>query len=288
MIKKEIEIFKLRKDLIRLDREGELNLTFAAGEAGDCPLGGEERERHARIRKERGKKFFIDLLFVLTHKSYPIHLAEQLWTDIVHHKNTLTVSLGRNPGIAVAAHDYLLNLVGQQEHFCLIEETKMVKLTTIAIKDGLSGLYDHATFQSRLIAEIVRCKRYSKNVSLIMLDIDHFKRYNDTWGHQYGDKVISNIAQLLVGECRNIDIPCRYGGEEFAVILPETSGEDAFKFAERLRLHIEARLQEEAITVSLGVASFPKDADTKQNLISAADKALFQAKKAGRNQTKSA
>ncbi len=284
----EKEYLKLRKDLLRLDAEEELNLAFVAAEAGDCKLDGKEKKRHARIRKERGKNFFVDLLFILSHKSYPIQYAEHLWNDVFQHKKKLTEILGRNPGICVAAHDFFLNILGELEYPTLIEEATMAKVTTIAIKDGLSGLYDHATFQSKLIEEISRCKRYAKNVSLIMLDIDHFKRYNDTYGHQYGDKIISRIAQLLVNDCRNIDIPCRYGGEEFAVILPETSGEDAFMFAERLRLHIEKKLQKEKITVSLGVASFPEDAATKQNLITASDKALFRAKEAGRNKTRSA
>lgn len=288
MRSKERDDFKLRKDLIRLNSEGELNLTFVAGEAGDRDLDCSEKKQHAQIKKERGRKFFVDLLFILSHKSYPPQYAENLWNDIVHHKDMLTETLGRNPGICVAAHDFFLNILGQLEYLTLIEETTLAKVTTIAIKDGLSGLYDHPTFQSKLTEELIRSKRYSKNVSLIMLDIDHFKRFNDTHGHQYGDKIISSIAQILIHDCRNIDIPCRYGGEEFAVILPETSGKDAFKFAERLRRHVETALQTAEITVSLGVASFPEDADTKQNLIMASDKALFRAKEAGRNRTRAA
>ncbi|MCF8056195.1 MAG: GGDEF domain-containing protein [Desulfocapsa sp.] len=288
MANNEKNTLELRQDLIRFHSEADLNLTFVAGEAGDHDLNNEERRKHNNIRKQRGEKFFVDLLFILTHKTYSTEYAERLWKNIVQHKDVLTGILGRNPGICVAAHDFLLNILGDLKHLVIIEESKIAEVTTIAIKDGLSGLYDHATFQTKLIAEIVRCKRYSTNVSLIMLDIDHFKQYNDKYGHQRGDQMICKIARLLADDCRDIDIPCRYGGEEFAVILPETSGKDAFKFAERLRQHIETKLQKEKITVSLGVASFPEDAGTKQALISASDKALFHAKAAGRNKTMSA
>lgn len=288
MANKEKDNIKLREDLIRLDSEEDLNLNFVAAEAGDYELDSEERKKHASIRKNRGKGFYVDLLFILTHKSYPCKHAERLWHNIVHHKNVLTQLLGRNPGIAVAAHDFIVNILGELESLTIIEESKMAEVTTIAIKDGLSCLYNHVTFQTKLIAEIERCKRYSTNVSLIMLDIDHFKRFNDTYGHQYGDKVIRKIGQLLVDDCRDIDIPCRYGGEEFAIILPETSGEDAFKFSERLRKDIQTKMEKEQITVSLGVAAFPADADTKQDLISASDKALFRAKESGRNKSVSA
>jgi len=157
-----------------------------------------------------------------------------------------------------------------------------------AITDGLTQLFIHRYFQRRLDQEMRRAGRYGSPLTLTMLDIDHFKSFNDKYGHQVGDRVLKVVAELLANNVRNVDIVARYGGEEFAVISPEKTSEDFCIAAERLRKAIEEhpfevdgeRVQ---ITISLGIATFPEDAEEKHELIEKADMALYQAKETGRN-----
>ena len=165
------------------------------------------------------------------------------------------------------------------------------QLFELAITDGLTGLFVHRYFQIRLEAELVRAARAEEPVALIMFDIDHFKSFNDTYGHQIGDEVIRLVSRLIRRNVRvGIDIPARYGGEEFALIMPNTDLDGAFILAERLRNEIaEARVPHEGnelqVTISLGCAMFPEHADAKDALIRQADSALYASKEGGRNCT---
>jgi diguanylate cyclase (GGDEF)-like protein len=162
----------------------------------------------------------------------------------------------------------------------------------LAGRDGLTGLYNHNKFYSLLKDEIVRTQRYNHLVSLLMLDIDHFKRVNDTHGHQAGDAILKGLSDLLLEQARTIDRVCRYGGEEITVILPETDGPVAMNIAERLRGAVVRKLFEigggktTGITVSIGVATCPQQAISAEELVKAADIALYAAKQGGRNQTR--
>jgi diguanylate cyclase (GGDEF)-like protein len=159
-----------------------------------------------------------------------------------------------------------------------------------AQRDSLTRLYNHGHFQEVLRSEIDRAQRYGNPLSLIMLDIDHFKRFNDTWGHQTGDKVLKQTALLLSALVRVSDLPARYGGEEFALLLPHTPYEAALELAERLRVGVERKVnvtgpkgEKVNVTSSFGVATFPRHADSAAGLIAIADEALYSAKEAGRN-----
>jgi len=168
----------------------------------------------------------------------------------------------------------------------LIENSKLYKLATV---DGMTGLYVHRYFQVRLKEEFIRSVRYDNNISVIMTDIDHFKKFNDTYGHQCGDMVLTHVAKIVRDTIRNIDIAARYGGEEFAVILPETENDGAFKLAERIRKNVEESYCQTPkgalkVTISLGVASNPDcHAPTQASLIACADSALYKSKEGGRN-----
>jgi diguanylate cyclase (GGDEF)-like protein len=157
-----------------------------------------------------------------------------------------------------------------------------------AIHDGLTGLYAHTFFQNYLEQEIKKAKRYETPLSLLMLDIDHFKRFNDTYGHPVGDTVLVNIAHLLKQAIRGADIAARYGGEEFTLTLPETDAKGAYLLAERLRKKVEAfdflkgKKKRVKITVSIGVAGYRKGM-RREVLIGQADQALYHAKREGRN-----
>src|SRR5690606_33746935 len=130
---------------------------------------------------------------------------------------------------------------------------------------SLTRLYNHGHFQETLRAELERASRYNTPLSLILLDIDHFKRFNDTWGHQVGDKVLKQTALLLGALVRVTDVAARYGGEEFALLLPQTDYSAALDLAERLRSGVERKVtvagpggEKIGVTASFGVASFPQ------------------------------
>jgi len=156
---------------------------------------------------------------------------------------------------------------------------------TWAITDGLTRLYNHRHMHECLDREIARGTRFGTSFSVIMIDIDFFKRYNDTYGHLAGDDILANIGKSIQISIRAIDIPCRYGGEEFAIILPETTTEGAYVVAERIREKIEQKSfrGRASVTASLGIASWPTDGVTKEQILASADKALYTAKETGRN-----
>ncbi len=163
------------------------------------------------------------------------------------------------------------------------------KLYELATKDGMTKLYIYRHFYTLLENEIRRCARYKRNMSLIMMDIDNFKRINVTYGHLTGDTILKTLAVTLQETVRKIDIPARYGGEEFVVILPETDKEDAIIIAERIRKNIAKivvkvnETQTLSPTVSMGVAQYTTDAQEAKELINCADTALYHSKHNGKN-----
>ena len=163
-------------------------------------------------------------------------------------------------------------------------------LKELAIRDGLTGLFNHRYFQEAAQNELVRAKRQNGPLSLLFLDVDHFKKFNDAHGHGEGDRVLQKIAGLMKNRLRISDIPSRYGGEEFVVILPETGKEGAKTIAEELRqvvsghYFIGQRFQPVGkVTISIGVATYPEDGEDVAGLVQVADRSLFRAKEGGRN-----
>jgi diguanylate cyclase (GGDEF)-like protein len=172
-----------------------------------------------------------------------------------------------------------------------IDHAKLHRLTKeLARTDGLTGLYNYRHFHERLDEEIQRAHRYQRTLSLIMLDVDNFKHFNDTYGHPVGDVLLKKIAAVIRESIRDVDLASRYGGEEFTVMLPETNTTQALPMAERLRRNIEKRTpgsfgikSREGARVSLGIACFPWDAQNKDELIRRADEAMYTAKAQGKN-----
>jgi two-component system, cell cycle response regulator len=170
----------------------------------------------------------------------------------------------------------------------LLETNKRLEL--LSITDGLTKLHNHRYFQDELARAFEESQRYQRPLSLAMIDIDFFKKFNDTYGHAIGDDVLKQAAELYRHSVRSTDLVARYGGEEFAVMMPETALDDGIAFAEKIRAMIETTpLDTQAgplnVTVSLGVASVPHSRiRSAKELIVAADKALYRAKKNGRNQ----
>lgn len=189
---------------------------------------------------------------------------------------------GDSPARVVVAHEN-------------ITERKMAEEAArdLARMDGLTGLYNRREMERILQEEVARHHRYKGSLSLILVDIDHFKAVNDTHGHAAGDEVLKFVAHMLQSSIRAVDYIARYGGEEIAIILPETSAQDALVLAERLREGIAAhpfvvqRGFDDAtiipVTVSIGLASLPAEITTPSSLFEEADKALYSAKRTGRN-----
>lgn len=179
-----------------------------------------------------------------------------------------------------------------REQLATINETlrkKNLELHEISITDSLTGLYNRKHLMETLDKETSRCQRYKRPLAILMIDIDHFKRYNDTFGHLAGDGALKRMAKIFRDSVRAVDYSARYGGEEFLIILPETSKHEAAKAAERIRRCVEEDSLAEgdkatATTVSIGVAIFPEHGDDIQTLIKNADAALYEAKEGGRNQ----
>jgi diguanylate cyclase (GGDEF)-like protein len=162
---------------------------------------------------------------------------------------------------------------------------RVTRLQQDALFDAVTGLRNHRYFQVRLREELQRTDRNSRPTGLILFDLDNFKTINDRFGHAIGDHVLSEVSRVLEVNARSSDIVCRYGGEELAVILPETSADEAAMVAERLRQAVERRNDRPgpAVTISAGVAAYPDSADSSDTLITVADAALYAAKRAGKN-----
>ncbi len=199
----------------------------------------------------------------------------------------LRQQLEREHAVSVQLEAHRSEMESQQHE--LIEANKKLEefnasLERQAAEDGLTGLQNHIAFQDTLHREISRCQRYGSTVSLVMLDVDHFKYFNDTYGHPGGDEILRQVAKLLVSVIRTCDIPARYGGEEFAVILPETSEAQSRIAAERIRSTIEsASWPLRPVTVSVGVSTLDESVETPALLVAHADRALYCSKHSGRN-----
>jgi diguanylate cyclase (GGDEF)-like protein len=165
-----------------------------------------------------------------------------------------------------------------------IENSKLYERTVIlSNSDSLTGLWHHGYFQYLLSEEVKKASREKYSFTLLMIDIDNFKNFNDTYGHQSGDAILRKISAIFNDVSRRIDTIARYGGEEFTIILPYTRKEEALVLAERLRRSVEENQEIKDITISIGVASFPDDGQDKEILISKADRALYEAKRTGKN-----
>ena len=172
-----------------------------------------------------------------------------------------------------------------------IENSQLYEQTLIkSHSDSLTGLWNHGYFQYRLQEEINSARETRRQLSVVMADLDNFKIYNDTLGHQEGDQILKQVAQILGVSARKLDSVYRYGGEEFAILLLQTNKIEACSIAERIRLTVEKYdfrqkeiLPDKKLTISLGVATFPEDANSKDSLLIYADKALYKAKHQGKN-----
>jgi diguanylate cyclase (GGDEF)-like protein len=206
------------------------------------------------------------------------------------------VSFGINLGVLVCASNTLsafsaqdiqaLESVADILATALQNSIYVEKVRQLASRDGLTGMLNRRAFEERIVEEITRAERYGGTLAILMIDIDHFKAVNDEFGHLLGDEVLKHAAAIFSHQLRKVDLVCRFGGEEFAIILPSTSLESASGVAEKLRraffAHVFSGISR-PITISIGVAAFPEHGTQRDTLVRSADKALYQAKLDGRN-----
>jgi diguanylate cyclase (GGDEF)-like protein len=241
------------------------------------PAAGEWRERDVPLFSHPMRVRDLESLLVL-----PLLVKDQVvGTFTVAAKRAFAFPTDRREMLGVIANQVAISLQNAHMYQALEEQ---------ATTDGLTGLVNHRTFQERFSAMLGRADRHKFPVSLILTDIDHFKKVNDTHGHPIGDEVLRRVAGILGASARKIDIVARYGGEEFAIVLEATDRAGARQLAERIRGDVSKQQFKSAkgtfqVTLSLGVASYPEDAAAKEIIIARADESLYAAKHGGRNQT---
>src|SRR5437899_615259 len=204
---------------------------------------------------------------------------------IAAHQGELSARLGRNVGPSVAALDYLLNISGDLVAPTIVEHEILEVLEHRSVTDPLTGLFNRYHFEATLKREAARCLRHKAPLSLLLMDVDQLKAVNDQWGHQTGDEMLARVAGAIRDSLRGCDIGSRYGGDEFAVILPDTDAPAARLVAERICAKAEAPDASINVTVSGGLAELSPAATSpsEARLIAAADRALYLAKGRGGN-----
>ena len=220
------------------------------------------------------------------------HLACQ---PVVDHKNMTVVFCAEPPALErLSDEDRRVLRAIARELAVGVENARMYALTSrMAVTDELTGLYNYRYLQQRLDEEVERVRRYGEAFSLLMIDADDFKRYNDTNGHIAGDLALKELGHVLKANVREVDVVCRYGGEEFSVVLPQTDAAGAFVAAEKLREAVAAHefadgegVRGVKLTVSLGLATYPTHAESRETLLSLADDALYRAKAGGKDRVR--
>jgi diguanylate cyclase (GGDEF)-like protein len=196
------------------------------------------------------------------------------------------INLGHSQEGVFSKDDLRLLILVASQAGGLIQKTLLLEeIRELAITDDLTGLYNRRHLMLRMQDEVARASRFIQEFSVIFLDVDNFKVYNDAYGHETGDRALADLGGVLKSMARATDILARYGGEEFVLLLPATGREEALVVAERLRLAVEGHLfpRRKRLTVSVGAATYPEDSTDPQELLGLADKALYQAKREGRN-----
>ncbi len=255
-------------------------------------LGG--REMDAEIRKLEEvyhDALYSELIYLLSHLRFPGSQAKSYWDEIVALREHMCVRLESFVDLRVALASYFMQVNRKLKNPKIIELQLFERTRAFAYRDELTGLHNYRFFHESLRREMARYDRSNQPVSLVMVDVDHFKDYNDRSGHEAGNRVLAMVARLLSRSLRSEDTTYRYGGEEFVLLLPESPKIAAQLVAERARAAVEGHVFPHAdsqplgrVTVSMGVATCPGDATQPSALIRCADRALYAAKAEGRNQ----
>ena len=242
-------------------------------------------EKISQYEKKYKNRLYYHILLSLTHKSFNEKESKNLFEAILKHKKSLDEILNRDVGISVATIDYLQNIKKLLHYPTIVEESTSDFLTDSTTKDGLTNLYVRDVLDIFLRKEIDNAKRQNSYVSFMLIDIDDFKKVNDTYGHQKGDEVLEKIGKILNNSSRKMDFAARYGGEELCLVLPNTKSDKAYEIATRIREKIKSFIFDDFfVTVSIGISQSDENINDEIKLIRKADKALYKAKENGKDQ----
>jgi diguanylate cyclase (GGDEF)-like protein len=260
-------------------------LFYLSGKTGG--ITEEEKEKFGQFISESKNFIYSRLFFEYTQIEIDDKSARIFLKNVLKNKQKMEKVLGIELDFRVAFLDYLIRNISKITEASeprIIEDKIFKNLNQLIVKDELTGLFNYRHYESELVKEFARAARHNQAFSLVIMDIDDFKLYNDTFGHLEGNNILKRIAHIILYTVRISDIPCRYGGEEFALILPHTDKEGAFILSEKIRQAIEKESFKTKVTVSGGVAEFPGDTDkTDRTLFNFADKALYHSKEKGKN-----
>jgi len=299
----------LSDELRDLEREG-IDLIDVLGH--DRHLDSPEALRDVVLRLgKRDESLHAELLFHLTQRRFPWTEAEEIWTGIMRHKALLEKDLGRPVTFRVAALEHLESILGILSGVRLMARPEFESLLSYVNVDEVSGVQSRRCFNERLVEEVSRARRYANPLALLLLDLDGFKRVNDTCGHLAGDAVLRKIGALLKDTTRQTDTVSRFGGDEFALLLPETDRASALVTAERIREAVTSidlpgtdaasfaghaaataasRGRDEdagdghrGLTISIGGACYPAHCEEAEELVALADQMCLAAKRAGKD-----
>jgi len=270
----------LDKKQLPMDFSRQLNDLIEASSTA-CFLN---QDQWAALARECGDEIYTEALYRLSRLELTPDEARKTVESILHHQDGLCQALGRNVSMVTAMCDYFMQVNPMLRDPVLVEVNLLRQREENAYRDELTGLYNRRAFNQEIPKEMERFRRFGHPFTLLMLDLDHFKDFNDTHGHSAGDQALRDIAQILSETARLLDSVVRYGGEEFAVILPQTTREEGVSVAERIRSVVQKQRLNFAgqdlppITISIGLACFPTDALDMASLVQRADQALYQAK----------
>jgi diguanylate cyclase (GGDEF)-like protein len=246
---------------------------------------GDMQKALKSLEETYGQDVYSELLYVLAHLRMEPEDARNHWDNVLEARRELQELLGKPVDVRVALVHYFVNVNRTLKNPKVIELRLFQETQASVYRDELTGLFNYRYFREHLPREIERNDRHDNSLSLLMIDIDDFKRYNDTHGHLAGNRALVALAELIEEAIRASDVAVRYGGEEFVVMLPYTSKADSVIVSERIRQRVENHeFSAESLTVSLGIAAYPGDSRNPDDLVQKADSAMYMAKSRGKNQ----
>lgn len=245
-------------------------------------------EKLDALISQEGKEVYSYIFQILTNLDLPPEEAATHWNQVIAHSKELSATMGRKVNLRTAVCDYFCSINKSLHNPKIIEIHLFEKAAKSSTFDNLTGLLNRNAFDETLAREISRAKRHDADLTLLFMDLDDFKRVNDTMGHMAGDEVLKKVARMIMAAKRSEDIAARYGGEEITLLLPETNKAEGWLIGERIRQGVEETLinyegKNIKMTLSGGLASFPIDAGDGLTLLKNADKAMYRAKSFGKN-----
>lgn len=242
--------------------------------------------RLEELSKKSLDNFYSDLFYIITNLELSEEEAKVMWEDIYKHTTEISNKLGRSISFRVGLLDYILEKNRVIKNPKIIELHFFDSMVKNSIIDELTNVYNRRYFNLSYRREIKRAKRYQRPISIFVFDLDNFKKLNDSFGHQKGDKVLKLVGEVAKMSFRVEDTICRVGGEEFAVILPEVSLENALtpckRFAQKLA-SLSFEKEKIEVTISGGLSEYPRHGESLEELYAKADTALYKVKNSGKN-----